>query len=58
MPPQTCAGVTETEVKRPNTSDITADEIQSGLLILWIRFGKIHFNLKLKYREIFNDFKV
>jgi len=58
MPPQTCAGVTETEVKRPNTSDLTVDEIQSGLLILWIRVGKIHFNFELKYCELFNYFKV
>ena len=58
MPPQTCAGVTETEVKRPNTSDLTADVIQSGLLIPWIRIWIIHINFKLKYRELFNDFKV
>jgi hypothetical protein len=31
MPPQTCAGVTETEVKRPNTSDLTADGDPFGI---------------------------
>ena len=58
MPPQMCAGVTQTEVKRPKTSHLTADEIQSRFLILLIRIWKIRFNFKLQYREFYHDFKV